>query len=57
MHRRFRAFVPVAVRDTSWEDDQRARTSFVPRGFDLEAHGAAQDVEVLVDGVRVHAGG
>src|SRR5687768_4918005 len=50
------AGVPVAVGDAFGEDDEGAGTGFVFLAFDLNTHGAAEDVEGLVDGVGVETG-
>jgi len=53
---RLNAAVPVAVRHTGREDNQRTGGAVVLLIFDLNAHRAAQDVEDLIDCVDVHTG-
>jgi len=56
MNGRLTAAVPVPVPHAGREDDERTGRAVVLFSLDLDAHGAAQDVEDLVDLVDVHAG-
>ena len=57
MNGRFAAAVPVTVSNSGRKDDKRAGSAVVLLTLDLDAHCTAQDVEDLIDGVNVHAGG
>src|SRR5713226_2172049 len=55
MHGRFAAAVPIAMWSACWEYDKSSRTRLILLTLDLQAHGAAEDVEQLVDHVLVEA--
>src|SRR5713226_6288423 len=56
MHGRFAAAVPIAMWSAGWEYHKSSRTGLIALTLDLKAHGAAEDVEQLVDHVLVEAG-
>src|SRR5450759_77889 len=49
MHGRFAAAVPIAMWNACWEYHKSSRTGLISLTLDLQAHGAAEDVEQLVD--------
>src|SRR5450759_1678639 len=51
MHGRFAAAVPIAMWNACWEYHKSSRTGLISLTLDLQAHGAAEDVEQLVDHV------
>src|SRR5579864_5654363 len=55
MHGRFAAAVPIAMWNACWKNHKSSRTGLISRTRDLKAHGAAEDVEQLVDNVLVEA--
>jgi hypothetical protein len=53
MHSRLAAAVPIAMWNACWEYHKSSRTGLILVARDLQAHGAAEDVEELVDQVLV----
>src|SRR6266851_9762196 len=55
MHGRFAAAVPIAMWNACSDYHKSSRTGLISLTRDLQAHGAAEDVEPLVDRVLVEA--
>src|SRR5258708_39906484 len=55
MDGRFAGAVPIAMWSAGWEYHKSSCTGLIALTLDLQAHGAAEDVEQLVDHVLVEA--
>src|SRR5450759_637374 len=55
MDGRFAAAVPIAMWNARWEYHKSSWAGLISLTLDLQAHGAAEDVEQLVDHVLVEA--
>ena len=55
MHGRYAAAVPIAMWNACWEYHKSSRIGLISLTMDLQAHGAAEDVEQLIDHMPVEA--